>query len=111
MKGSALAFRRLSSITGTMSRLCTETRLPAVLDLLTALTRELVSCDRVSFWFWDKPAGRLWTLAASSSGRLMGTVVSALCPLMGEPSFSASCCPASSVRNEEKPDAGTGFEK
>lgn len=70
MKGSALAFRRLSSITGTMSRLCTETRLPAVLDLLTALTRELVSCDRVSFWFWDKPAGRLWTLAASSSGRL-----------------------------------------
>ena len=70
MTGQALAARQLSSITETMSRLCTETRLPAVLDLLTALTRELVNCDRVSFWFWDKPAGKVWTLAASSSGRL-----------------------------------------
>ena len=70
MTGPDLALRRLGSITETMSRLCAETRLPAVLDLLTALTRELVNCDRVSFWFWDKPAGKLWTLAASSSGRL-----------------------------------------
>ena len=62
---------RLAAITDTMSRLCTETQLDSVLELLTALTRELVRCDRVSFWFWDKPAGRLWTLAASSaSGRL-----------------------------------------
>ena len=70
MNDTDLTARRLGFITGTMSRLCTETRLPAVLDLLTALTRELVNCDRVSFWFWDKPAGKLWTLAASSSGRL-----------------------------------------
>ncbi len=70
MTDQALTARRLESITGIMSRLCTETRLPAVLELLTALTRELVNCDRVSFWFWDKPAGKLWTLAASSSGRL-----------------------------------------
>ena len=62
MTGPGLAVRRLGSITETMSRLCAETRLPAVLDLL--------NCDRVSFWFWDKPAGKLWTLAASSSGRL-----------------------------------------
>ena len=61
---------RLDRITAVMEQLVTETRLPAVLDLLTVLTRELVKCDRVSFWFWDKPAGKLWTLAASSSGRL-----------------------------------------
>ena len=40
MTGPGLAVRRLGSITETMSRLCAETRLPAVLDLLTALTRE-----------------------------------------------------------------------
>ena len=45
---------RLDRITAVMEQLVTETRLPAVLDLLTVLTRELVKCDRVSFWFWDK---------------------------------------------------------
>ena len=70
MKGD-LAARRLGAITEVMGRLCTETRLETVLELLTDLTRDLVPCDRVSFWFWDKPKGRLWTLAASAaSGRL-----------------------------------------
>ena len=71
MSSLELDAHRLSCITAVMERLVTETRLPTVLDLLTALTRELVNCDRVSFWFWDKPAGKLWTLAASSAkGRL-----------------------------------------
>ena len=34
---------RLAAITDTMSRLCTETQLDSVLELLTALTRELIS--------------------------------------------------------------------
>ncbi|MBR5701996.1 MAG: SpoIIE family protein phosphatase, partial [Oscillospiraceae bacterium] len=70
MTSGELTAYRLDRITAVMEQLVTETRLPAVLDLLTVLTRELVKCDRVSFWFWDKPAGKLWTLAASSSGRL-----------------------------------------
>lgn len=61
-----LAAHRLDRITAVMSLLVTETRLPAVLELLTGLTKDLVKCDRVSFWFWDKPAGKLWTLAASA---------------------------------------------
>ena len=65
------AARRLKAITDTMTRLCTETKLETVLELLTGLTRDLVACDRVSFWFWDKPGKKLWTLAASSeTGRL-----------------------------------------
>ena len=70
MTETGAAERRLDSITEVMSRLGTETRLDRVLALLTDLTRALVRCDRVSFWFWDKPAGRLWTLAASQSKRL-----------------------------------------
>lgn len=62
---ASLAAARLERITETMERLVTETRLPRVLDLLTGLTGDLVKCDRVSFWFWDKPKGKLWTLAAS----------------------------------------------
>ncbi len=67
MNSPELAARRLDRITETMEKLVTETRLPTVLDLLTGLTMDLVTCDRVSFWFWDKPTGKLWTLAASSS--------------------------------------------
>ena len=67
MNAPELAEKRLERITAVMSRLVTEVRLPAVLDLLTGLTKDLIACDRVSFWFWDKPAGKLWTLAASSS--------------------------------------------
>ena len=71
MTPQELAAHRLDRITAVMTELVTETRLPAVLDLLTALTKDLVKCDRVSFWFWDKPGKKLWTLAASSaSGRL-----------------------------------------
>ena len=70
MTETGAAERRLDSITEVMSQLGTETRLDRVLALLTDLTRALVHCDRVSFWFWDKPAGRLWTLAASQSKRL-----------------------------------------
>ena len=67
MNAQELAERRLERITDVMSRLVTEVRLPVVLDLLTGLTKDLITCDRVSFWFWDKPSGKLWTLAASSS--------------------------------------------
>ena len=62
-----LTAHRLRCITAVMEKLVTETRLPAVLDLLTELTKDLVKCDRVSFWFWDKPGKKLWTLAASAA--------------------------------------------
>ena len=67
MNDLELAARRLERITAVMERLVTETRLPRVLDLLTGLTRDLVRCDRVSFWFWERSAGKLWTLAASDA--------------------------------------------
>ena len=47
MTGPDLALRRLASITGTMSRLCTETRLPAVLDLPEG--QKVVTCMVIGY--------------------------------------------------------------
>lgn len=70
--------RLLEKITDTMSLLCRETRFQTVLQLLTELTVALVNCDRASFWFWDRAADSLWTLAASGTDTITVPVRSGL---------------------------------
>ena len=47
-----------------------EKELSKILELLNDLGKTLVYSDRCSFWFWDKKAKQLWTLAAHGVNKI-----------------------------------------
>lgn len=53
-----------------MHLLFEEKELSKILELLNDLGKTLVYSDRCSFWFWDKKAKQLWTLAAHGVNKI-----------------------------------------
>ena len=54
-----------------INELTSETNFSTSILLLTDLGRTLVNADRTSFWYRDKKNKSYWTLAASSTGRIV----------------------------------------
>ena len=54
-----------------INELTSETNFSKSILLLTDLGRTLVNADRTSFWYRDKKNKSYWTLAASSTGRIV----------------------------------------
>ena len=62
--------RKLEGIFQCMDSLFVEKELSGALKLLTELGRVLVESDRASFWYWDKRAKQLWTMAATGIDKI-----------------------------------------
>ena len=60
----------LERIFNYMHLLFEEKELSKILELLNDLGKTLVYSDRCSFWFWDKKAKQLWTLAAHGVNKI-----------------------------------------
>lgn len=54
-----------------MSQLVDEKRLIPTILLLADLGKTLASCERTSFWYWDKEKQQYWTMVALNSERIV----------------------------------------
>ncbi len=83
---------------------------PATILLLTDFGSRLVSCDRTSFWYWDRKKHQYWTMAAMHSDKITipeSTGIVGVAMDKGEPIIIN--CPYEDERFNPQVDKETGY--